>query len=137
MTTGWSSWLAGPRLEPVTRRDEQEEPSKLRREGGASQGAEAVGVSLRTHCGCGLGGRAHSPWPLERVNNGATEAPPCAPGPWWAQGHPPPALFSTFLLRFCLFGMGPSVPLGLLSLIKESRRTGGVSSTIVLSLMVH
>ena len=47
------------------------------------------------------------------------------------------ALFSTFLLRFCLFGMGPSVPLGLLSLIKESRRTGGVSSTIVLSLMVH
>lgn len=97
-----------------------------------------VGVSLRTHCGCGLGGCAHSPWPLERVNNGATEAPLCAPEPMVGpKGHPSPALFSTFLLRFCLFGMGQSVPLGLLSLIKESRRTGGVSSTIVLSLMVH
>ena len=38
MTTGWSSWLAGPRVESVTRRDEQEEPNKLHREGGASQG---------------------------------------------------------------------------------------------------
>lgn len=98
----------------------------------------AVGVSLRTHCGCRLGRSAHSPWPLERVDNGDTEAPLCAPEPVVGpKGHPSAALFSTFLLRFCLFGMGQCVPLGLLSLIKESQRTGGVSSTIVLSLMVH
>lgn len=98
----------------------------------------AVGVSLRTHCGCRLGRSAHSPWPLERVDSGATEAPLCAPEPAVGpKGHLSPALLSTFLLRFCLFGMGQSVPLGLLSLIKESRRTRGVSSTIVLSLMVH
>lgn len=102
----------------MTRRDEQEEPSKLRREGGASQGGRWGWPSHPLW----LLGWAEALWPMAvgAVSTMETQAPLCAPGRCGPQG---PSLCSLLLHispPILSLWNGTVCPLGLLSLIKES-----------------
>lgn len=132
LTTGRSSWLAGPSVQPVGQEGEEwKAPSKLPREGGASPGGGAGEPAVAR----GLDRSAYSPRLLERVGDGATEVPLCAPDPVVGpMCHPSQAsgcpLFSPhFSSNFVSLERDGSVPLGLLPLIKESWRTARPSPT--------
>lgn len=133
-TTRWSSCLARPSPQPAAKREGQEEPSKLHREGDSEWLVAGVG-GLRTPVVGRLDRSPPSPQLLEQVDGGATKAPVWPPSPLlsWVPVPSPPSsllspLLSTSLLQFCLFGTGVG-GVGVLSswdsraLIKESWRT--------------
>lgn len=111
--------LAGPRVEPVTRRDERKSQASCVEEGGASQGGGG-GEPSHPHCGCRLG-RSSQPMAVRPCrqwrHRGASVCPGARCGP---QG---PSLCSLLLHispPILSLWNGTVCPLGLLSLIKES-----------------
>lgn len=79
-TTRWSSCLARPSPQPAAKREGQEEPSKLHREGDSEWLVAGVG-GLRTPVVGRLDRSPPSPQLLERVDGGATKAPVWPPSP--------------------------------------------------------